>query len=296
MKRISSVWIIQAIIVGAGPAGLAAALHLNQNNGKACTIFEIRPEPTTLEGAVGIPANGLRLLHRLGLYDLLLSRGSTDSNFVLHSTQGDDLVELDIASWSKEKTGFSYMRIKRADLVDILLDAVQSRNIPIQFGKRIVAIEEHDRGVTVTFSDGTSNTADLLLGRDGIHSSVRRMHVDPSIIPEYSGYAGVFSILPTFALPATGVRVPGLNATMTREGLFALMKCTASGDSLFWFFSHKVSTPKSDAQDGWEEKGNKEAEGFKSTSLDFLSDVHGQWGSVKRACQAASSCMSTPYS
>lgn len=61
--------------MGARPAGLAAALRLHQQTDITCTFYELRPEPTTLGGAIGILSSGLRLLHRLGVYDKGVGRG-----------------------------------------------------------------------------------------------------------------------------------------------------------------------------------------------------------------------------
>lgn len=262
---------------------MAAAVRLSQSNRVSCVVYEVRSEPTTLGGAVGIPSNGLRLLHRLGLFESLSRRGSVASRLAVHSSKGSDLGEIDMTLWSEEKTGFGYMRIKRADLVDILTDATQRAGIPIHYSKRIVAVEESARSVSVTFSDGSTDTADLLLGCDGIHSSVRRLHVDPDIVPEYSGISGIFSLLPASELSPTASAVSGLNATLTRDGLFAVMPCTASGDSLYWFYSYDVPIPPSgDNRDGWEEHRKKEVDGFKSTLLSVLRDVQGLWGHLLR--------------
>ncbi|KAJ1335018.1 salicylate hydroxylase [Microdochium nivale] len=48
-----------------------------------------------------------------------------------------------------------------------------STNIPIQWGKRVVAINHNDDGVQVTFEDGTTVRGDILVGADGINSGVR---------------------------------------------------------------------------------------------------------------------------
>jgi 2-polyprenyl-6-methoxyphenol hydroxylase-like FAD-dependent oxidoreductase len=268
-------------VIGAGPAGLMAALHLNQSNGISCAVYEIRPEPTTLGGAIGIPSNGLRLLHRLGVYEALLAQGSIISTSILHSSRGNELGEIDMSSWSEEKTGFGYLRIKRADLIDVLVDATQEKGIPIHYGKRMVAIEENDHGITVTFSDGTNDIGDLLLGCDGIHSRVRTLYIDPEVVPEYSGISTIYSLLPTANLPSVASSLACINATLTPDGFFALMPCTASGDSLFWFFSYEVPIPDSgNTRDGWEAENRKEVERFKSTLLDVLKDVQGEWGTL----------------
>lgn len=277
----------QAIIVGAGPAGVAAAIRLTEQNNISCTVYEIRPVPTTIGGAVGIPANGLRLLHRLGVYNALSTRGSQQSRFVLHSsTQGGILAEGDtVPSEVRQKTGFGMMRIMRTDLVDVMLARAAELNIPIHFGKKIVKITDNEetKTINVTFSDGTTDTADILLGCDGIHSAVRTQYVDPGFEPEYSGIAGTGSILPLSSFPPEIAQdLQAMNITLTPEGAFLLVACTAAGDKIFSVFSREVPLPESgDTRDGWEEHRKKEVEGFKSMLLnDVLKDVYGPWGEV----------------
>jgi 2-polyprenyl-6-methoxyphenol hydroxylase-like FAD-dependent oxidoreductase len=185
------------------------------------------------------------------------------------------------SSWSEEKTGFGYLRIKRADLIDVLVDATQEKGIPIHYDKRLVAIEENDHGITVTFSDGTNDTGDLLLGCDGIHSRVRTLYVDPEVVPESSGISTIYSLLLTANLPSVASSLACINVTLTPDGFFALMPCTASGDSLFWFFSYEVPIPDSgNTRDGREAENRKEVDRFKSTLLDVLKDVQGEWGTL----------------
>ncbi|KAL2867583.1 FAD-dependent oxidoreductase [Aspergillus lucknowensis] len=274
----------KAIIIGAGPAGLAAALRLQQYNHISSVVYEIRPKPTTLGGAIGIPSNGLRLLHRLGLYDNIRLRAAETSNLVLHAIKGDVIGKADLTSWSRDKTGFGYLRIQRTSLMDVFYDAARLADIPIHFGKRLVGIVENSDGVTATFDDNTSDTADFLLGCDGIHSAVRKLYVDPNMTPEYSGVVNIFSLLETIMLPQARLSLDGLNATLTTDGLLALCPCTATNEMIYWFFSRQLSMPPGGGgRDGWEEKGKQEVENLKVTLLELLKDTSGEWGDMWKA-------------
>ncbi|BDD60393.1 hypothetical protein MAP00_005520 [Monascus purpureus] len=273
----------KAIIIGGGPAGISAALRLQQTTNIKCTVYELRPEPTTLGGAIGIMPNGLRLLHRLGVYDDLRVRGNSCSTMTVRSLQGSILAKKeDYVSQARSETGFGYMRIKRTDLMDVLLDAAQKAKIPIYFNKCLTAIADEKKEVKVMFSDGTSDTADLLLGCDGIHSSVRRLYVDPGQVPEYSGFSGTGSIIPISGLPSSASALfTGLCATLTEEGMFILMPCNAANDELFWGFTREVPLPESgDSRDGWEEHHNKVIESFKSNFHEILKNAGGEWGDM----------------
>ncbi|GLA17399.1 hypothetical protein AnigIFM63309_007254 [Aspergillus niger] len=268
----------KAIIIGAGPAGLAAALQLHRNNNIAITVYELRPEPTTLGGAIGLFPNGMRLVHRLGLHEEVVARGFSVTDMEIHSLPNGDIAKVDISGWANRQTGFEYLRIRRKDLQGVLLDAVAKDQIPVHYNKRIISVTESTTDVTVTFSDGSTDTADILLGCDGLHSSVRRLHVDPSIVPEYSGIAGTQSIIDCTGLPEE--LSTHANAFLTRTGILAMMPCSPSGDELFWFFSRETPIPHSEsgnARDGWEERRQKEVAEYKDTILSIIGEGKGKW-------------------
>ena len=58
------------------------------------------------------------------------------------------------------------VRVNRQRLFKVL-----STNIPIQWGKQAVRVEESEENVTVFFADGTSASGDLLIGVDGTSGS-----------------------------------------------------------------------------------------------------------------------------
>jgi 2-polyprenyl-6-methoxyphenol hydroxylase-like FAD-dependent oxidoreductase len=64
----------------------------------------------------------------------------------------------------------------------------------VKWGKRIAGIEDGD-GVTVMFKDRTSDTANLVLGCDGIDSALRTLYVAPEAVPQYSGISRISAFL-----------------------------------------------------------------------------------------------------
>ncbi|KAJ5246565.1 hypothetical protein N7468_001548 [Penicillium chermesinum] len=274
----------KAIILGAGPAGLAAALRLQQQTDIECTIYELRSTPTTLGGAVGIPSNGQRLLHRLGVWDQAHSRGFSGSNLTMHSLSGSIVASSDFVGWARERTGFGYMRIKRTDIVDVLLDAVQKAGIPVQFGKKLSALSESESGVSATFDDGEVVQADLLLGCDGIHSFVRSKYVDPGYAPVYSGISTLGSVIPASVLSAeTLAQLNGLESTMTEKGMLAVNPCTAGKEEVFMFFSKFLQLPEAgDSRDGWTAHGKEEVESYRSDLRKMVEHAKGTWGDALR--------------
>ncbi|KFA55628.1 hypothetical protein S40293_10046 [Stachybotrys chartarum IBT 40293] len=274
----------QAIIIGGGPAGIATALRLHQQTNIQCTVYELRPEPTTLGGAVGIPPNGMRLLDRLGVHNKIISRGSSSSLLTIHSMKGHVLVEGDMVGAAKKEIGYGYVRIKRTDLLDVLLDEAENAKIPVRYNKQLTTIDDGDAGVEIRFSDGTTDLADILIGCDGIHSAVRRLYVDPLQAPEYTGMSGLGSIISASVLSdSVASQIRGMNLTLAEEGGFGATPCTAAGDQILWGFSKQVELPKSgDTRDGWEVHRKEEVETFKSTLLGLLATARGDWGNAMR--------------
>ncbi|KAL2823203.1 hypothetical protein BDW59DRAFT_173683 [Aspergillus cavernicola] len=289
----------KAIIIGAGPTGLTTSLVLHQRNNISTKIYELRPSPSTIGGAIGIPSNGLRLLDRLGVYQDLVDCASLDSKLFLHGVNGGLLGEVAWTEYLEKKIGYGYMRVKRGDLVRILLEANKERGVEVEFGRRVVSVSESEseseseaengkgkgKGkITVRFDDGTEDSADLLIGADGIHSSIRSLYVDPDIKQEYTAFAVTSAVTPTSSLPKDLIPAPGMHTVITSEGLFALIPCTASGDELFWFFSRETPAPESeDARDGWEVRRQEALGNFKTDITAALAEVKGDWGEVIRA-------------
>ncbi|CAI7637148.1 unnamed protein product [Penicillium glandicola] len=281
----------KVIIIGGGPTGLAAAIRLAQHNKLSPVIYELRdPETAGIGGSIGIPANGLRVLHRLGLWDTILPRSVDITKTVLHSTSGSVLSEVDVATEAKQKTGFGYLRINRVDLVECLRDGTRKYQIPIHYGKQVTCIDDHaGNSVTVTFSDGSSDTGSLVLGCDGIHSAVRTMHVDPGVTPVYSGIAAISSIVDD-VVDRDPKDATCLHSTITPHGMLATAPCAAK--QIFWFFSKEVPLPQgtssADVRDGWSLHRQKELTDCRSSLSTVLDCVHGEWGQYLRELVDAS--------
>ncbi|TVY16650.1 FAD-dependent urate hydroxylase [Lachnellula arida] len=193
----SSATSIGSAIIGAGLSGLSLALALHQQNIPS-TIYESRPAPLNIGGAVMLSPNALKILDALGVYERVRAKGYNFSTLEYKNGSGELLEVYEFGS--KEKYGYEALRIYRTVLIDELLAMLQEKNIAIVFGKkftRVVAETEED--VTWEFQDGSTQTADILVGADGIHSSVRR-YLYPDLVPSFTGMAGVTAAIPTAQL------------------------------------------------------------------------------------------------
>jgi 2-polyprenyl-6-methoxyphenol hydroxylase-like FAD-dependent oxidoreductase len=133
--------------------------------------------------------NSLRVLECLGIYGKLSAQGY---NFEEIAFKNHDEVTPDHYFLGEKKTyGYKALRVYWRILLDELRWRVHELGIPIHYGKRFdKVISESDNGVTFTFVDGSTSSADLLVGTDGIHSTVRK-YIAPAISPLYSGQVAV---------------------------------------------------------------------------------------------------------
>ena len=78
--------------------------------------------------------------------------------------------------------------VGRGDLHRVLQDRAAEAGVRFEYGKRLVGATETADAVTATFADGTTATADVLIGADGVRSTVRTL-IDPDA--PAAGYTGL---------------------------------------------------------------------------------------------------------
>src|SRR5689334_3783252 len=108
------------------------------------------------------------------------------------AVETDDRKHLDTYHFgSVELFGYQALRIYRRVLIHELVSMLKERGVPIEFGKKYLrVVSETEKGVTVEFADGLVVEAPLLIGADGIHSSIRR-HIAPNVQTKYLGQTAI---------------------------------------------------------------------------------------------------------
>lgn len=188
-------------IIGAGLAGLSLALALHARS-IPCTIYELRLPSKVTTGALMLSPNALGVLDSLGVYERIRNKGYNFENIAFKNDQEETT---DLYPLGNEKLyGYKALRIYRQVLLTELRSMLQERDIQVIYEKRFSRIlhESAAEGVTFQFEDGSTAQADLLVGADGIHSTVRQ-NVSPSTTPLYSGMLAI-----TCAIPTSKLRFP----------------------------------------------------------------------------------------
>lgn len=188
-------------IIGAGLSGLSLALFL-QKHGIKITIYELRPENTTSEGAVMLSPNALRTLDTLGLYERIKSKGYHFRDLAFNNSDHETMDKYEMGN--AEKFGYDALRVYRQALLDELKAMVtEVEGIEIIYSKKFShVISESPESVTFAFKDGEQVTSDLLIGADGIHSGVRK-YLAPDTIPQFSNFMAI-----TFPIPTSKITFP----------------------------------------------------------------------------------------
>jgi len=118
--------------------------------------------------------------------------------------------------------------------------------IEIHMGKRLVAIDETEDSVKVTFEDGTMDTCDILVGADGIHSVVRTMHVHPSFEPSYTGLSSLYSLVPIRSIKSPLYFKGNFGAIMLSSGYFSTGFYDKARQHMYWWNTHEAAAKDRD--------------------------------------------------
>jgi 2-polyprenyl-6-methoxyphenol hydroxylase and related FAD-dependent oxidoreductases len=176
-----------ALVIGGGIAGPVTALALRKA-GIEATVYEAYPSTADgVGGTLALAPNGLAALRIIGADEPVRALATPIRRTVM-SIRGSrielpvlpDLPPLQV--------------VHRSDLYRALHDRALAEGVPVEYGRRLVDVRQGADGVTAVFADGTTATGDVLIGADGVHSTVRRL-IDPNAAgPDFTGLLGFESV------------------------------------------------------------------------------------------------------
>lgn len=184
------------LIAGAGIAGLTLVRALR---GLGHSIDMVERSPIFDPAGVGIVLhpNGMEVLEYLGLSDEISAAGNTITRMEL--TRGESTLTLPLTEvW--EGTGRSTTAILRPELHRLLWRSAflpEESGLRLQMGCSVIGVECPESQPVAHFQDGSHRTYDLIVGADGVHSTVRQSL--------FSNSAAISTNLLYFRFPAHNV-------------------------------------------------------------------------------------------
>jgi len=183
------------LVAGGGIGGLAAALALSRQ-GAGVQLIEQAATFSEVGAGIQIGPNVTRILRDWGL-EAGLRRVASFPHALLarDARSGRELGSLPLGERAERLYGAPYACIHRADLHQILLEAVQTRAVPLLLNQRLMDVQLHGAAVTVRTEQGLECQPALLVGADGLWSRSRQalgLH-EP---PRFSGHLAYRGLIP----------------------------------------------------------------------------------------------------
>ncbi|KAF5599002.1 zeaxanthin epoxidase chloroplastic [Fusarium pseudoanthophilum] len=207
------------------------------------SYHEIAPQ---VGASIGLQSSGLRILDQLGCADELISLIDIPiSNTYVRYCDGSVLRQHSrIRNHLIERHGYPTIFIDRQMLMHALYDKLASK-ASVHAGQKVVSVLELDHGIQVTTDKGKVFHGDILVGSDGIHSTVRKemWHIAP---PGYFP-ADEWSRVPCYYKCIFGISRPIGELTQGHHHIyndnFSYLILLGPGGKWYWFLFVKLPLP-----------------------------------------------------
>lgn len=189
-------------VVGAGMGGLAFAAAMRGSRHEV-RVYEQATELAELGAGISLWANGTRLFEEMGIAGQMAQRSCETEAAYFRNEDGSIAAQQPLArdDWYRRTYGYPYYGALRTDLQSALLDVIGRDTIHL--GKQLQRIDDEGEQATLYWADGSSDSADLVIGADGIKSVVRKL-VDPAARPVFtrsSAFRGLARTEQLYLLP-----------------------------------------------------------------------------------------------
>ncbi len=177
---------MRVLIVGGGVAGLTLAYWLQQYN----------HSPLVIEQSAGLRRDGYGIdfygtgydvAERMGIIDRLAAQSIPMEYIAYVNRAGRPVATLRISLMRRVMYG-KYLALMHPTLEEALFDALGGA-VEVRFGLSVRDLDAAADAVSVTFTDGSRDAFDLVVGADGVHSATRKLVFGPEEqVSHYLGY------------------------------------------------------------------------------------------------------------
>ena len=231
---------MRILIVGAGVAGPTVAHWLLQGNHEV-TIVERASAPREGGYLIDFWGAGFDVAERMGIVPRLSEVGYAVRELREVNDRGQTIARMDPGRVAKSANG-RFLSVARSDLAAIILSSLEGR-VETLFGDTVDAIEDRDDRVVAHFASSPARDFDLVIGADGLHSSVRRQVFGSE--SDFERYLGI--MVSVFVLDGYEPRDELVGVTRTTVGRQVLRFAQRDGSTVVALtFRHEGTSPLGD--------------------------------------------------
>lgn len=187
---------MRILISGAGIAGLTLAYWLKQY-GHDAVVIEKAPNMRTEGYMIDFGGTGWDVADRMGIIPQLAQKQQHLDAIFYKNGRGKTTSQIALSKlYGAAKVGGKFIVINRRDVAQVIYETIQQQ-VEIRFDTTIQHIEQTPNQITITFADENVEQFDLLIGADGIHSTVRQQAFGAeSTFAHYLGYHFAVFVVP----------------------------------------------------------------------------------------------------
>jgi len=196
---------VSVAVIGAGIGGLALTLALRQR-GVDVELYEQADRLVEIGAGLSLFANSVKVLRSLGVADAVGVKAAQPQELLYrYGLTGDVLAAVPLGLGRRYETAFGtpYYTVHRQVLQDALVEVAGLASI--HRSHRLEGIISNGDGVELRWADGSASRTDVVVGADGIHSTVRRW-ITGTENTRYSGTSGYRGIVDPSRVPALEAR------------------------------------------------------------------------------------------
>ena len=244
--------LMKVLIAGGGIGGLTTALSC-AHFGHDVIVLEQADVFDDVGAGIQVPPNAMKVFRALGLADRI-GRDAVEPTDIQArmGRSGRTVFTVPLRSQSHKRWGATYLHLHRADYIAALHDSLSTdSSAQLRLGATVANIEQDETSVSVTLNDGSTETGDLLIGADGIHSVVREWKLGPDQ-PVFTGNVAWRATVPINLL---GANAPDPTACVWMgSGRHAVTYQLRSGQMANFVGVVERNEP---VGEGWSEQGSK---------------------------------------
>ncbi len=191
---------MKIVVAGVGIGGLAAGVALARE-GFDVEIVERARTLGDVGAGLQLSPNAMKALAGLGVAEAVEAASSEPESLDLRlGKSGARIFSIPARLAARKRYGAPYLHIHRADLIDILGRAAGEGGVRLRLGARAVAFTREPGAVRIGLDTGDIVEAGLLVGADGMRSTVRRLMFGPEL-PRFTGAVAWRALSPIEACP-----------------------------------------------------------------------------------------------